>query len=124
MSPKAGTVFPKTGTNIPGSASVSDGLAYALMVAAALQKDFRGARGGTKAVMRWTGASERTVKHWFAGTRGPCGEHFLALIKHSDEVFEGFLRLTGRDRRMGAGNLAEVRAKLVALQRAIDLLWK
>ena len=122
MSPKAGTVFPKTGTKLPGGVNPSGGLNYTSMIATAMRKDFRGTRGGIKAVMRWTGASERTVKNWFAGTRGPCGEHLLTLIAHSDEVFDGCLRSVGRQRERQVGNLTEVRARLAALQRSIDLL--
>jgi hypothetical protein len=46
--------------------------------------------------MRWTGASERTVKYWFAGERGPSGDHLIALARHSDAVLYVVLALAGR----------------------------
>lgn len=46
--------------------------------------------------MRWTGASERTVKYWIAGERGPSGEHLIALARNSDIVFHMVLLLADR----------------------------
>jgi hypothetical protein len=46
--------------------------------------------------MRWTGASERSVKYWFAGERGPSGEHLLSLARHSDAVLIVLLALADR----------------------------
>jgi hypothetical protein len=46
--------------------------------------------------MRWTGASERTVKYWFSGERGPSGDHLIALARHSDAALCGVLALAGR----------------------------
>jgi len=46
--------------------------------------------------MRWTGASERTVKYWLAGERGPSGDHLIALVRHSDAVLFMLLALAGR----------------------------
>ena len=46
--------------------------------------------------MRWTGASERTVKYWFAGERGPGGEHLVSLAQHSDAVLVVLLALADR----------------------------
>ena len=39
-----------------------------------------------KAAMRWTRASERTVKYWLSEERGPNGEHLILLAQHSDAV--------------------------------------
>lgn len=46
--------------------------------------------------MRWTGASERTVKYWLAGERGPSGDHLIALARHSDAVLFMLFALAGR----------------------------
>jgi hypothetical protein len=54
------------------------------MVSAALRVDLGKTRNAAKIVMRWTGASESTVKNWFAGTKGPSGEHLVTLVRHSD----------------------------------------
>jgi len=45
--------------------------------------------------MRWAGASERTVKYWFSGERGPSGDHLIALARHSDAVLYVVLALAG-----------------------------
>ena len=52
--------------------------------------------GPIKMAMRWTGASERTVKYWLAGERGPSGDHLIALARHSDAVLFVLLALAGR----------------------------
>src|SRR3546814_2028914 len=41
-----------------------------------------------KIVMRWTGASERSVKHWLAGVHAPRGMHLLGLRseEHTSEL--------------------------------------
>ncbi len=49
-----------------------------------------------KMAMRWTGASERTVKYWRAGERGPSDDHLIALARHSDAVLFVLLTLAGR----------------------------
>jgi hypothetical protein len=64
-----------------------------MWIAAALRRDLGSTHQAIKTVMRWTGASERTVKNWFAARSGPSGEHLVALIHHSDEVFERNLLL-------------------------------
>lgn len=97
MSAKAGTNVPKSGPLAHHPLDRPLGHAtYADVISAALHRDFRKTRHATKAVMRWTGASERTVKHWFAGTRGPSGEHLAMLAQHTDAVLAEFLALSGR----------------------------
>src|SRR3546814_18905308 len=46
--------------------------------------------------MRWTGASERTAKHWLAGHHGPGGGHLIALLRESETVYEAVLTAAGR----------------------------
>ena len=53
-------------------------------IAAALKGELGSTHRTIKTVMRWTGASERTVKHWFAGTHGPSGQNLIALARHSE----------------------------------------
>jgi hypothetical protein len=69
--------------------------------------------------MRWTGASERTVKNWFAGTSGPSGEHLVALLRHSDTVLEAVLHLAGREQAVAAKKLLDLRDTLVEM---LDLI--
>ena len=72
--------------------------------------------------MRWTGASERTVKNWLAAKSGPSGEHLVALIRHSDAVFEALMRLAGRDQAVAVKKLINARDSLVKmLELIVDL---
>src|SRR5690349_20296535 len=91
MLPKTGNLLPKRDGRGPYK------LSYAAAVAAALRDELGDSHRGIKIVMRWTGASERTAKYWFAGTRGPTGEHLASLVRHSDAVLAIFLQLTGRE---------------------------
>ena len=70
--------------------------------------------------MRWTGANERTVKNWFAGRRGPRGEHLLALIRHSNGALETVLRLAGREELIVARMLLDAREALAEMLARID----
>ncbi|HET7086997.1 MAG TPA: hypothetical protein VFI23_19675 [Rhizomicrobium sp.] len=92
---------------------------YAAVVARALRKQFGGTHGATKRVMRWTGASERAVKNWFAGSKGPSGMHLISLIRNSDAVFEAFLDLAQRDPYLVSHNLHDARKKLLEILRSL-----
>lgn len=96
---------------------------YADELASALRRDMMARRAALKDVMRWTGASERTVKAWLGGISTPSGGHLIALVRHSDVVFTEILRLSGRLERDRAAELEEVQRHLatagVALGRAI-----
>src|SRR5688572_2908105 len=108
---KTGREFPKEGRVFPGR---NDTKTYALVVAAALREELGESHHATKTVIRWTGASERSVKNWFSGTSGPSGEHLIALARHSDEVFATLLILSDRslDPAVASNKLVELRNKL------------
>ena len=93
MRMKMGTFVPKMGTNVPLETGKVD---YRSTIAMALRSELGRTHGAIKTAMRWTGASERTVKYWFAGERGPSGEHLMALVRHSDIVFHKVLMLADR----------------------------
>ena len=120
MSTKTGTVVPETGTLVhPTLDQPVDHAKYAAMISAALRKDLGNTHRATKTVMQWTGVSERTVKHWFAGTRSPSGEHLVILAHHSDTVLTGFLALAGRPSLLGDDALSEARARVADLNRLL-----
>jgi hypothetical protein len=75
-----------------------------------------------KTIMRWTGATDRTAKNWITGTRGPTGEHLISLARHSDAVFEFFIRAAGRESLLVAVQLIDAREKLAAALKTIDEL--
>jgi hypothetical protein len=106
MFPKKGKVFPTT------NGREHSALVYMQAVAAALKEDVGETHQATKIVMRWTGADERTIKNWFAGTNGPSGAHLVRLFRHSDIVLHACLRMAGRDNLIANLKLAEVREKL------------
>lgn len=89
-------------------------------VAVALKSELGTTHQAIKTVMRWTGASERTVKHWFAGTHGPSGQHLVALAGHSDAVFTRFLQAANRHSSLVSVQLISVRSKALELVETID----
>ncbi len=88
-----GTVVPKMGTVLHLEAEQID---YRRAIAMALHEELGATHRAIKLAMRWTGASERTVKYWFAGERGPSGQHLVSLARHSDVVLYVFLAMAGR----------------------------
>ena len=69
---------------------------YAAMIERALRVELGGTHQAVKTVMRWTGASERTVKHWLSGRHGLSGDYLVALMRESETVFEAILSAAGR----------------------------
>ena len=125
MGTKKGNLLPKKGNVLHrvGREGGSD-LGYAGAIADALRHDLGTTHQAVKSVMRWTGASERTVKYWFAGTGGPSGEHLIALARHSDTVLAVFLQLADREHYEGALRLIQARDALsdilVVIQKIIN----
>lgn len=90
---KMGTVVPKKGTFVH---LIDKPIDYRKAMAMALHEELGSTSCAIKMAMRWTGASERTVKYWLAGKRGPSGDHLIELTRHSDAVPFMFLALAGR----------------------------
>ena len=93
MRVKMGTVVPKMGAFVHLAEEPTD---YRTAIAMALREELDDTHRAIKMAMRWTGASERTVKYWFSGERGPSGDHLIALARHSDAVLYVVLALAGR----------------------------
>lgn len=114
-------MFPKKGNNFPKTTEIGKtGLIYQSAIAMALSTELGNSHRAVKTVMRWTGANERTVKNWFAGRRGPRGEHLLPLIRHSSAVLEAILRLAGREQLIAGKMLLDVRNTLLEMLASID----
>jgi hypothetical protein len=107
-------MFPKEGNDFPASKAHAT-VHYAASIAAALHGELGHTHRATKTVMRWTGASERAVKNWFAGSKGPSGEHLVLLLRQSDMVLQVVLSLAGRERTISAIKLAGIRHELLEL---------
>jgi hypothetical protein len=123
MRSKMGKVFPKMGKVLhPGDGAADSEVDYATAIAVALRQNLGTTHRAIKSAMRWTGASERTVKYWFAGTSGPSGEHLITLARHSDAVLNVFLRRAERERHASALRLMDARDKLGEMLDLIQAL--
>jgi|SRR6185295_3688342 hypothetical protein len=114
MLPKTGKKFPKSG------AKRSERQRFAIEIAKALRAELGGTHRTVKTIMRWTCASERTIKNWLDGSHGPSGEHLIEVIRHSDAVCSLVLRLAGREHALAMIRVADLRAGLVAALAEID----
>jgi hypothetical protein len=110
-------MLPKTGKRLPSS---EENVAFAALMADALADELGRTHQAVKIAMRWTGASERCVKHWLAGTHAPCGSHLVGLMRHSDKVLERILSAAGRQDSLLAVDVMRLRGSLVDLLSAID----
>ncbi len=95
---------------------------FKAVIAETLQDAFGGSRMAIKTVMTYTGAGERTVKNWFGAKNGPNGENLIELVRHSDEVLEAFLLMSGRENILTAKKLVDARSTLAEIFELIDRL--
>ncbi|OHT19114.1 hypothetical protein [Edaphosphingomonas haloaromaticamans] len=110
-------MFPKTGNKLH---SESGEAGLAIMISQALIAELGASHRATKTAMKWTGASERTVKHWLAATHVPKGDHLVSLARHSDEVLRAILVAAGRGHLRIALDLGTVRLKLLELASLLE----
>lgn len=80
-------MLPKTGRKLPQWTGVLGGREiYARTIAELLRKEHGDSHRAVKQLMRQTGASERTVKHWLSGQHGPDTVYFLRLVVSSPVI--------------------------------------
>lgn len=80
-------MLPKKGKKLPPWEGALKGRqAYAETIAGLLKKEHGDSHRAVKQLMRQTGASERTVKHWLAANHGPDNVYLLRLIATSPVV--------------------------------------
>lgn len=116
-------MLPKMGNKLPWRrTTTASHLEFNRAIAEALRKELGGSHRATKVVMRWTGASESTVKNWLAGSHGPNGEHLVSLMRNSNTVLATVLVMAGRDGHLPALKIAELRGHLVEILELIDKL--
>src|SRR3546814_438701 len=113
MFPKKGNFFP--GGNDPGNGSAR----YAAMIAQALRRELGSSHRATKTVMHWTGASERTAKHWLAGHHGPGGGYLIVLMRESEAVNEAVLTAAGRRDAVIAARMLAARSKMAEVMALV-----
>jgi hypothetical protein len=115
-------MFPKKGNELHRGSQRSGARGeFEQKIALALRSELGSTHQSIKTVMRWTGASERTVKHWFAGTHGPNGQHLVELVRHSDAVLICFLSAANRPQLSLGSHLIDMRTKLLDLVEMIDM---
>lgn len=112
----------RTIPNSSANISELDNHKFAEAIAKTLHEAFGGTGRSIKTVMKYTGASERTVKNWFQGKNGPNGENLTRLIHHSDEVLVALLKMAGREDVLAGKLLINARDKLVEILEIIDRL--
>ena len=115
---KTGKTFPKSSGNIKAS-EFDD---YTSAITKTLRYAYGENRGAAKSLMRITGAGERTVKNWLEGKNAPSGENLIELVRHSDEVLETILLITGRHEILTMKMMLNVRDDLVQMVALIDEL--
>ena len=116
--PISGKSFP----NLHAKMAASGDYNIATVIAETLRQTFGGTRGAIKTVMAFTGAGERTIKNWFEGKNAPNGENLIELARHSDEILEVFLLMSGRGDVLSAKKLVDARDKLVEMLDMIHQL--
>lgn len=117
---RCGMWLQKTGNIFPNKASPVSAALYASAISQALRHELGETQNAVKIVARWTGASERTVKNWFAARCGPSGEHLISLAQHSSDVFEVLLLLAGHEQRVSTTKLDLIKARLSELLGLLD----
>lgn len=93
---------------------------FAEAIADALRREFGGAPGAVKSVVRLTRANERAVRNWFEAKNAPSGENLVILMRLSDEVLETVLRLADRQDLVAARKLSAARGKLEEMLAMLD----
>lgn len=82
-------MLPKKGRMLhPWNGLAKSAKDYAELIADALRREHDETHRTVKTVMRWTGASERSVKNWVGGVSGPSGYFLMRLCMKSPAVRE------------------------------------
>lgn len=89
------------------------------VIADALRAELGSTHQALKTAMRWTGASERTVKSWLGEVLGARGEHVIMLMKRSVAVLEAMLQMAGRRHSIAGVAIAQLEALMA---RVIELI--
>ena len=116
--PISGKTFPKS----PDGVAAIDEYDFSAVIAETLRDAYGGSRMAIKTVMAYTGAGDRAVRNWFEAKNGPNGENLIELVRHSDEVLEAFLKMSGREEILTAKKLVDARNTLVEMLKTIDQL--
>ena len=72
---------------------------FAKAIGVALRSEPELRRALVKKIGSWTGASDRAIKNWLAGTSVPSGFHLVTLMRKSDAVLDVVMTASGRKAR-------------------------
>ncbi|AYM80356.1 hypothetical protein G6L67_04240 [Agrobacterium tumefaciens] len=95
-----------------GSVGRLGAAAFALAIASALKTEFGDVGSSVKTISKLTSANQRAVKNWLDGKNGPSGEFLILLCRHSENVLETFLMLSGRSDLVKVKKYRDTRIKL------------
>lgn len=114
MLPRNGGGGPKSGKKLPEETlGVCRAPDYTATIARALRQGVGSGGGAAKQLERWTGASNRTVRGWLSGARGPSGEHLVLLARRSDAVLEALMALVFQPGQSGE-DVVDTARRLIA----------
>ena len=68
---------------------------FAALLAIALRAELQEGRAMVKTIGSWTGASDRSIKMWLAGTAVPRSDHLITLMQKSKAVLATVLAAAG-----------------------------
>ncbi len=68
---------------------------FAALLAIALRGELKEGRAMVKTIGKWTGASDRSIKMWLAGTAVPGSDHLITLMQKSKAVLATVLAAAG-----------------------------
>lgn len=97
-----------------------EGPVFTQAIAQALRRQYGHSPAAVKTVVRLTRTNARSVRNWFSGANGPSGANLVELARHSEEVLETVLHLSGRHDLVTARRLAGARETLREMLEMID----
>lgn len=118
--PPKGEELPKKGGKLPAQRTrQKHAQEFTKAISDALKEEL--ARGSSiKTIMSWTGAGERTVKEWLAGSNAPRAFQLESLFRSSEAVYQRIMLRTGRQPIVTRHKLEAVRGQLSGLAEALD----
>ncbi|RUV13018.1 hypothetical protein EOD00_05515 [Mesorhizobium sp. M7A.T.Ca.TU.009.01.3.1] len=114
-------MFPKSGNKFPEGSNATEAV-YAAAIAKALASEVGRSRVATKTVMFWTGASDRSARHWLNGDHGPGGLHLILLARNSTAVMRAVMQLSDRQGFELAIELSAARTALIRATAIVEAL--
>lgn len=118
--PPKGEELPKKGGKLPASRTrQQQAQEFTTAISDALKEEL--ARGSSiKTIMSWTGAGERTVKEWLAGSNAPRAFQLECLFRSSEAVYQSIMLRAGRQPVVTRHKLEALKEQLSRLTGALD----